>query len=99
MHKTAAALAVLALTALVIALAAVSPLASRALAATHTQAVCTTDAECATWDAEHYAMPVLEPADDGGEAYVCPRGMELYDTEMPELGAQGVVCRTYLMEV
>jgi hypothetical protein len=64
-------------------------------------AVCTTDAECdayafhAGWD----TTPVLVPAADGGEGYVCPMGGELYDTENPELGNTGVVCRNVYMEV
>jgi hypothetical protein len=65
------------------------------------RAVCTTDADCEAWALEQGmdTTPTLEPADDGGEGYVCPAGMELYDTEMPDLGAQGVVCRTHLREV
>lgn len=101
MHKTTAAFTVLLITALVVVLTALSPLASRALAETSTPtavettdeyAVCSTDAECAQWDAQGYAMPVLTPAADGGEAYVCPQGMGLYDTEDPDMGSYGVVC-------
>jgi hypothetical protein len=66
-----------------------------------TQAPCTTDADCEAWALGQGmdTTPTLEPAADGGEGYVCPAGMDLHDTEMPELGAQGVVCRTHLMEV
>lgn len=66
-------------------------------AAPTTQAVCTTDLDC-----EQYALRTgmdTVPTVSDDDELLCPRGMEAYDTEMPELGAQGVVCRTHLMEV